>query len=112
MKKRVDWVLKSDSHVVVAIKGASADFYPEKEIIFYEDNIKNRIDLEKRIFERFGTDYTMTIDFKKDICSFVFSTEERCSFDIKTSFKETKTSVTLKYTLDDEIKEINVSWKE
>ena len=54
----------------------------------------------------------MTVDFKKGICSFVFSSEDKCSFDVKASFLETKNSIVLKYSLDEDEKEIIVSWKD
>lgn len=112
MKKKIDWILKIDSHIISMHKGVICDFIPEKEIVFIEENAKNKIDLENHIYERTADDYTMSIDFKKKICSFVFSTNERCSFDIKANFKESENNLVLTYSLDTEEdeKEIYVSW--
>lgn len=112
MKKRVDWILKDNSYVSVVRKDIVSDFIEGKEIIVYENDAQNRIDLVKKIYERKTDEYTMTIDFKKEICSFIFSSLDRCSFDIKASLQETKTKIVLKYIIDEEEKEIDVSWKE
>ena len=110
MKKRVNWILRTDSFVTVVEENKLCDYIPGKELILIEADAKNKIDIAKRIYERISKEYTMIIDFKKEICTFVFSNEDRCSFDIKASFQETKTGMVLKYSLDDEIKEIDISW--
>ncbi len=112
MKKRVDWVLKNNSYEIVVNSGIMSEFIPKKEIVVYENDAKNKIDIAARIYERQCSDYVMTVDFKKGICSFVFSSEDKCSFDVKASFLETKNSIVLKYSLDEDEKEIIVSWKD
>lgn len=107
----MDWQLLVDNKLTIDLKDEVCNIKND-ELMFKEKDIINIINLKKNTYERQAKDYTMYLDFNNKICTFRFPSNEECCFDINGAIIKEKNSIIIKYSYDDEIKEIHILLKE
>lgn len=112
MRQKINWQLTSNNSVLVDLKDVYCTYEINKYLEFKENEILNFIDLLKRKYKRISEEYTMEIDFPKNICTFSFQNQEKCSFDIESDIKVDENVIILEYNIGDEKKIITVNMKE
>lgn len=111
MKKIIDWQLFSAEESIVLLKDASCDYEENKIISLENDEEKNIIDIENKMYIRVTKDSNFVIDFNNKTILFKLDDKEFL-FDLPyAEFKHTGKRFELLYKLDDEIKKIVVIMK-
>ncbi len=101
LKEKIDWKLFNDNKLIINLENEIADIVLNKEITFMQKDEYNNYNYQKNTYTRKTQEYTMIINFSDKTCSFDFSREGNCKFDIDCSSNITKDIITLKYKIDD-----------
>ena len=112
MQQKIDWQLADKNTVLIELKDVYCEYIKEQYLKFLEDDITNYIDIAKKKYKRTSNEYTMEIDFLKNICTFTFPTKESCSFDCNSEIEINENKIILEYSIADEVKKITINMKE
>ena len=111
MLKKITWKLISNNKEEFSIEDDFCQY--ENSIITYNrDDGKNIVDIVNKIYKRETKEYIMEIDFKNNLCNFIFENKEKCAIDIESEFKIVDNNIELLYNFADEKKKIIISFKE
>ncbi len=109
MKEMVSWKLLSNEQIVW--QNDLLTSFDNSQIVIDEEP-KQIIDRENKIYQRITKEYKMIIDFKKKIGSFIFLNGESCDIDIECEYVDNNKEIKLKYNFDDDIKTLIIQRKD
>lgn len=107
IKKLINWSLLNDGEVVINNKKVTCEYEVDKFIKYYEEKTINIIDINNKIYLRENNEFIFKIDFNKKIFSYYLKENDiKLEDDINCIFNNKNNIINLKYTLDEEEREI------